>query len=196
MIWVAPGLPPRGAARHGRRIAPKSRKPAVPLAQASRAIKDDRGLASAVGTLGQSIELVRRVAPLHPHPVRRGSARAARVALTLGQWRALMRGCPRDITTRRCPAATAKPSRKHMWSDGGPIDPSPTIDQAINGGFPWLEIECSRCKTPRDVDLCALRHVPTTCVHDLVGRLIARTPASSRPQRCSSLRRANDTRKE
>jgi hypothetical protein len=23
-----------------------------------------------------------------------------------------------------------------MWSDGGPIDPSPTIDQAINGGFP------------------------------------------------------------
>src|SRR5258705_13892678 len=23
-----------------------------------------------------------------------------------------------------------------LWSDGGPIDPSPTIDQAINGGFP------------------------------------------------------------
>ena len=22
-----------------------------------------------------------------------------------------------------------------MWSDGGPIDPSPTIDQAINGDF-------------------------------------------------------------
>jgi hypothetical protein len=21
-----------------------------------------------------------------------------------------------------------------MWSDGGPIDPSPTVDQAINGG--------------------------------------------------------------
>jgi hypothetical protein len=36
-----------------------------------------------------------------------------------------------------------------MWSDGGPIDPSPTTDQAINGGIPWLEIECSRCKTPR-----------------------------------------------
>jgi hypothetical protein len=56
-----------------------------------------------------------------------------------------------------------------MWSDGGPIDPSPTVDQAINGGFPWLEIKCSRCNTPRDVDLAALRHVPTTCVHDLVG---------------------------
>jgi hypothetical protein len=59
-----------------------------------------------------------------------------------------------------------------MWSDGGRIDPSPTVDQAINGGFPWLEIKCSRCNTPRDVDLAALRHVPTTCVHDLVGRLV------------------------
>src|ERR1700742_289921 len=52
---------------------------------------------------------------------------------------------------------------ERMWSDGGPIDPSPTVDQAINGGFPWLEIKCSRCATPRDVDLAALPHVPTTC---------------------------------
>jgi phage FluMu protein Com len=56
-------------------------------------------------------------------------------------------------------------------ADGEPIDPSPTIDQAINGGYPWLEIECSRCKTKRDVDLAALRHPPTTFVHDLAGRL-------------------------
>src|SRR4051812_31856593 len=40
---------------------------------------------------------------------------------------------------------------ERMWSDGEPIDPSPTIDQATNGGFPWLEIQCSRCKTPNDV---------------------------------------------
>jgi len=26
---------------------------------------------------------------------------------------------------------------ERMWSDGEPIDPSPTIDQAVNGGFPW-----------------------------------------------------------
>jgi hypothetical protein len=44
-----------------------------------------------------------------------------------------------------------------MWISGEPIDPSPTIEQAINGGHPWLEIECSRCKTPRDVDLAGLR---------------------------------------
>ena len=33
---------------------------------------------------------------------------------------------------------------ERMWADGEPIDPSPTINQAINGGFPWLEIRCSR----------------------------------------------------
>src|SRR6202521_1742429 len=41
-----------------------------------------------------------------------------------------------------------------------------------SGGYPWLEIKCSRCQTPRDVDLCALPHVPTTYVHDLAGRLV------------------------
>jgi phage FluMu protein Com len=60
---------------------------------------------------------------------------------------------------------------ERMWADGGPIAPSPTVDQAINGGYPWLEIECSRCKTQRDVDLAALRHPPTTLVHDLADRL-------------------------
>jgi hypothetical protein len=39
-----------------------------------------------------------------------------------------------------------------MWSDGGPINPSPTVGQAVNGGFPWLEIKCSRCATSRDVE--------------------------------------------
>lgn len=58
-----------------------------------------------------------------------------------------------------------------MWADGEPIDPSPTIDQAVNGGYAWIEIECSRCKTKRDVDMAALRHPPTTFVHDLASRL-------------------------
>ncbi|WP_375775991.1 hypothetical protein ACE103_30020 [Bradyrhizobium sp. ma5] len=62
-------------------------------------------------------------------------------------------------------------SWKRMWTDGGPVDPSPSIDQAINAGYPWLEIKCSRCMTPRAVDLAALPHVATTFVHDLAGRL-------------------------
>ena len=63
---------------------------------------------------------------------------------------------------------------ERMWSDGGPIDPSATIDQAINGGFAWLEIQCSRCKTPSDVDLAAMKHPRTTFVHDLASRLRCR----------------------
>jgi len=35
-----------------------------------------------------------------------------------------------------------------------------TDEQAA--GYPWLEIKCSRCQAPRDVDLCALRHVLAT----------------------------------
>jgi hypothetical protein len=25
---------------------------------------------------------------------------------------------------------------ERMWADGEPVDPSPTVDQAINGGYP------------------------------------------------------------
>ena len=80
--------------------------------------------------------------------------------------------CEGEALIREADNLACQSWNEKMWSDGGPIDPSPTIDQAINGGLPWLEIECSRCKTPRDVDLCILRHVPTTCVHDLAGRLV------------------------
>jgi hypothetical protein len=58
-----------------------------------------------------------------------------------------------------------------MWANGGPIDPSPLIDQAINAGYSWIEIECSRCRSRREVDLVAVRHPPTTFVHDLASRL-------------------------
>jgi phage FluMu protein Com len=67
---------------------------------------------------------------------------------------------------------------ERMWSDGEPIDPSPTIDQAVNG-FPWLEIQCARCKTPSDVDLAVMKHPPTTFVHDLAGRLRCRKCAKA-----------------
>jgi phage FluMu protein Com len=68
---------------------------------------------------------------------------------------------------------------ERMWSDGEPIDPSPTIDQAVNGGFAWLEIQCARCKTPSDVDLAAMTHPPTTFVHDLANRLRCRKCAKA-----------------
>jgi hypothetical protein len=72
---------------------------------------------------------------------------------------------------------------ERMWADGEPIDPSPTVDQAINGGFSRLQIECSRCRTPRDIDVAALKTPPTTFVHDLTSRLRCQkcAKASKRP---------------
>jgi hypothetical protein len=58
-----------------------------------------------------------------------------------------------------------------MRADGEPIDPSPTADQATKGGYPWHQIECSRCKVPSEVDLAALPHPSTTVVHDLAVRV-------------------------
>jgi hypothetical protein len=34
------------------------------------------------------------------------------------------------------------------------------------------EFNLRGCLTPRDVDLAALLHVPTTFIHDLAGRLV------------------------
>ncbi|MET4091031.1 hypothetical protein [Bradyrhizobium sp. S3.5.5] len=76
-----------------------------------------------------------------------------------------------------------------MWADGGPIVPSPTVDQAINGGYSWLQIQCSRCMKDRDVDLAALKHPSTTFTHDLASRLrcrkcakVGRRPAATLQQ--------------
>ena len=55
----------------------------------------------------------------------------------------------------------------------------PTIDQAINGGYSWLQFECSRCNAARDVDLAALTHPSTTFVHDLASRLRCRKCAKA-----------------
>jgi hypothetical protein len=63
-----------------------------------------------------------------------------------------------------------------------PIDQSPSVDLAINDGYPWLEIECSRCKTARDVDMAALTHPPTIFIRDLASSFGAANVLSrSRP---------------
>jgi hypothetical protein len=65
-----------------------------------------------------------------------------------------------EALIRQADKLLAESWNERMWANGEPIDPSPTVDQAISSGYPWLEIECSRCKTKRDVDLAALRHPP------------------------------------
>jgi hypothetical protein len=49
----------------------------------------------------------------------------------------------------------------------------------VNGGLPWLKIQCARCKAPSDVDLAAMKHPPTTFVHDLASRLRCRKCAKA-----------------
>src|SRR4030081_1726736 len=69
---------------------------------------------------------------------------------------------------------------ERMWSDGGPAQPSPTIGQAINGGFPWLEVQCSRCKTISSVDLAVIRRSQDSSIHLLEKALRCRKCSQAR----------------
>jgi hypothetical protein len=58
------------------------------------------------------------------------------------QWQAHLQNIPKTARGRGTDPGSGQSSlsklEERMWSDGGLVDPSPTIDQAINGGFPWL----------------------------------------------------------
>lgn len=97
-----------------------------------------------------------------------GRARAMTTILAVQSAEARAKG---EALIRTADKLLCESWNERMWSNGEPIDPSPTIDQAINGGYSWLQIECSRCKAARDVDMATLRHPPTTFVHDLASRL-------------------------
>ncbi|WP_245508624.1 SOS response-associated peptidase family protein [Bradyrhizobium zhanjiangense] len=102
-----------------------------------------------------------RMAPkYHPTPLSGGDRKA--LAKELGKARAMANILATQSAEMRAKGEAmiqqadrllCESWNERMWSDGEPIDPSPTIDQAVNGGFPWLEIRCARCKTPSDVDL-------------------------------------------
>lgn len=105
-----------------------------------------------------------------------GKARAMTTILAAQSAEARAKG---EALIQQADKLLAESWNERMWANGEPIDPSPTVDQAISGGYPWLEIECSRCKTKRDVDLAALRHPPTTFIHDLARRLRCRKCAGA-----------------
>lgn len=123
----------------------------------------------------------------HPTPLSGGDRKAlakelgrARAMTTILSSQAAEARAKGEALIRTADKLLCESWNERMWADGEPIDPSPTVDQAINGGYPWLEIECSRCRTKRDVDLAVLPHPPTTFVHDLASRL-----------RCSKCAKAN-----
>lgn len=51
------------------------------------------------------------------------------------------------------------------------IQPSPTIGQAINGGFVFLRVHCTACKQHAHVDLTQVRRPAWTPVWQLEGML-------------------------
>ena len=122
----------------------------------------------------------------HPTPLSGGDRKAlnkelgkARAMTTVMARRAQELRAEGESLIRQADKLCSESWNEKMWADGGPIDPSPTIDQAVNGGYSWLQIECSRCKAAREVDLAALPHVGTTFVHDLASRLRCRKCAGA-----------------
>ena len=109
----------------------------------------------------------------HPTPLSGGDRKALNKELTKARGVTLMLARQSDELRAKGEALIREANKlsceswnERMWAVGEPIDPSPTVDQAINGGFPWLEIECSRCRIKRDVSLAELRvstrHASTT----------------------------------
>ncbi|MHC2626460.1 hypothetical protein ACVIW2_008492 [Bradyrhizobium huanghuaihaiense] len=56
---------------------------------------------------------------------------------------------------------------ERMLGYKGPAQPSPTIGDAINGGYPYLEVRCLGCDTNQTVALEIVRRSKTTPVHQL-----------------------------
>jgi hypothetical protein len=49
----------------------------------------------------------------------------------------------------------------------GPAQPSPTLGDAINAGFGYLEVKCLGCNTHQTVALDIVRRPTTTPIHEL-----------------------------
>jgi hypothetical protein len=60
---------------------------------------------------------------------------------------------------REAAAETCQAWNYRMIGFGGPAQPSPTIAEAIKGGFYYLEVKCRRCLTPSMIDLTAVNEV-------------------------------------
>jgi hypothetical protein len=63
----------------------------------------------------------------------------------------------------------------------GPAQPSPTLGDALNAGYRYLEVKCLGCDTPQTGALDIVRRPKTTPVHEL--------ERSMRCRQCSELQR-------
>jgi hypothetical protein len=69
---------------------------------------------------------------------------------------------------------------KRMLGYKGPAQPSPTLGDALNAGYGYLEVHCLGCDTNQTVALEVIRRPKTTPIHELERRMRCRN--------CSELR--------
>jgi hypothetical protein len=51
--------------------------------------------------------------------------------------------------------------------DKGPAQPSPTLGDALNAGYPYLEVRCLGCDTHQTVAMNIVRRPKATPIHEL-----------------------------
>jgi hypothetical protein len=56
---------------------------------------------------------------------------------------------------------------QRMLAFQGPAQPSPTLGDALNGGYPYLEVKCLGCETHQTVALNIVRRPKSTPIHEL-----------------------------
>jgi len=62
---------------------------------------------------------------------------------------------------------TCEASNKRMLAFKGPAQPSPTLGDALNAGYGYLEVRCLGCDTHQTVALDIVRRPKATPVHEL-----------------------------
>ncbi len=62
---------------------------------------------------------------------------------------------------------TCEAWNKRMLAFKGPAQPSPTLGDAINAGFGYLEVKCLGCDTHQTVALDIVRRPKSTPIHEL-----------------------------
>ncbi len=97
-----------------------------------------------------------------------------------GQVRAAKLNAERTRKLATGAARAADRAEAHAWSlrmegFGGPAQPSPTIDQCLNGGYCWLEVMCRRCETRASIPLDAIRRPRDTPIWKLESALKCRS---------------------
>jgi len=72
------------------------------------------------------------------------------------------------LARKKADALACEAWNKRMLGYKGPAQPSPTIADAINAGFGYLEVRCLGCETSQTVALDIIRRDKhKTCIHEL-----------------------------